>query len=389
MAASGEKPYRVYRGGRDKGHVPLDRKSRRDKNSRRNGAGPGRQQRRRRWGWGRIALVTVLVLVVLLVLWSLAGYLSVRSGVSDANKRLPAGTTSVLAKKNGLILSSPTNILLLGTDHATNGQVGRSTDQHSDSMMLLRTDPSRHRLIYLSIPRDLGVTIPGLGYSKINAAMQAGGPKLAIQTVNDLLGSQLQVNHVVVVDFGSFVKLIDAVGGIDVNVPENILSNRFDCPYPTQARCDQWQGWKFHKGMTHMDGHTALIYSRIRENRLNPADTDISRGQHQQQVMQATLSKLASASTFFRLPFDGSSLMAPLSTDLSTWDLMQLGWVKFRAGSTIHCRLGGTATGNGFITGGEENIQVIQEVLGNSAPQRPPAGNLFAPGCVVGNQQFK
>ena len=172
--------------------------------------------------------------------------------------------------------------------------------------------------------------------------MQAGGPKLAIQTVNDLLGSQLQVNHVVVVDFGSFVKLIDAVGGIDVNVPENILSNRFDCPYPTQARCDQWQGWKFHKGMTHMDGHKALIYSRIRENRLNPADSDFSRGQHQQQVMQATLSKLASASTFFRLPFDGSSLMAPLSTDLSTWDLMQLGWVKFRAGSTIHCRLGGT-----------------------------------------------
>jgi LCP family protein required for cell wall assembly len=390
MAASGEKPYRVYRGGRDKGRVPLDRKLRREKDSRRNGAGPGRQQqRRRRWGWGRIALVTVLVLVVLLVLWSLAGYLSVRSGVSDANKRLPAGTTSVLAKKNGLILSSPTNILLLGTDHAVNGQAGRSTDQHSDSMMLLRTDPSRHRLIYLSIPRDLGVSIPGLGYSKINAAMQAGGPKLAIQTVNDLLGSQLQVNHVVVVDFSSFVKLIDAAGGIDVNVPENILSNRFDCPYPTQVRCDQWQGWKFHKGMTHMDGHTALIYSRIRENRLNPADSDFSRGQHQQQVMQATLSKLASASTFFRLPFDGSSLMAPLSTDLSTWDLMQLGWVKFRAGSTIHCRLGGTATGNGFITGGEENIQVIQEVLGNSAPQRPPAGNLFAPGCVVGNQQFK
>ena len=90
MAASGEKPYRVYRGGRDKGRVPLDRKLRREKNSRGNGAGPGRQQRRRRrWGWGRIALVTVLVLVVLLVLWSFAGYLSVRSGVSDANKRLP------------------------------------------------------------------------------------------------------------------------------------------------------------------------------------------------------------------------------------------------------------------------------------------------------------
>jgi polyisoprenyl-teichoic acid--peptidoglycan teichoic acid transferase len=389
MAASGEKPYRVYRGGRNKGHVPLDRKLRREKDpSRRNGAGPGGQRKRRR-PWRRIALFSVLGLVVLLVIWSLAGYLSVRSGVSDANKRLPAGTTSALAKQNGLILSSPTNILLLGTDHSSDGQAGRNTDDHSDSMMLLRTDPGRHRLVYLSIPRDLGVTIPGLGYSKINAAMQAGGPKLAVETVNALLGSQLQVNHVVVVDFGSFVKLIDAVGGIDVNVPEKILSNRFDCPYPTAARCQQWQGWKFHKGWTHMDGHTALIYSRIRENRLNPADSDFSRGQHQQQVMQATLSKLASARTFFKLPFDGSSLLAPLSTDLSTWDFMQLGWVKFRAGSTIHCRLGGTATGNGFITGGEENIQVTQEVLGNSAPQRPPPGNLFAPGCVVGNQQFK
>ena len=384
---SGEKPYRVYRGGRTKGQVPLEKPSKRAKEpDRRNGRGPAQKPRRR---WGRIALYTVLGLVVLLVLWTLAGYLSVRSGVSDANKRLPAGTTDALAKQNGLILSSPTNILLLGTDHATNGQLGRSTDDHSDSMMLLRTDPGRHRLVYLSIPRDLGVSIPGVGYSKINAAMQAGGPKLAIETVDNLLGSQLRVNHVVVVDFGAFVKLIDAIGGIDVNVPENILSNRFDCPYPTQARCDEWPGWRFHKGMTHMTGHEALIYSRIRENRLNPADTDISRGAHQQQVMQATLSKLASAGTFFKLPFDGSSYMAPLSTDLSTWDLAQLGWVKFRAGSVIHCRLGGTATGNGFITGSEENIQVVQEVLGNSAPQPPPANNLFAPGCVVVNQQFK
>ncbi len=326
---------------------------------------------------------------MLLVIWTVAGYLAVRSGVADANARLAPGTTSALAKQNGLILDSPTNILLLGTDHSENGQAGRSTDEHSDSMMLLRTDPSRHRITYLSIPRDLGVTIGGI-YQKINAAMQIGGPKLAIQTVDNLLGSQLQVNHVVLVDFGSFQKLVDAVGGIDVNVPENILSNRFDCPYSTATRCQQWEGWRFHKGVTHMDGHTALIYSRIRENRLDPAWTDFTRGQNQQAVMQATLSKLASASMFFRLPFSGSSLMAPITTDLSTWDFMQLGWVKFRAGNVLHCRLGGSATGNGFITSTQENIQVVQEVLGNSAPQPPaPGSGLFGPGCVSGNQKFK
>src|SRR5437764_609725 len=75
----------------------------------------------------------------------------------------------------------------------------------------------------------------------------------------------LDVNHVIVVNFGDFKDLIDALGGVDVNVPKPIRSNRFDCPYPTQARCQKWQGWRFPKGMQHMGGERALIYSRIRE----------------------------------------------------------------------------------------------------------------------------
>lgn len=383
MAAPREKPYRVYRGGRQKGKVPL---SAREAPST---APSGPRRRRKPWTWRRWTLVGIVALVVLFVIWAFAGYLSLRGGVSDANRRLAPGTTSALSKQNGLILDSATNILLLGTDHSNNGQAGRSVDEHSDSMMLLRTDPSRHRLTYLSIPRDLGVTIGGV-YQKINGAMQIGGPKLAIQTVDQLLGSELPVNHVVVVDFSQFQELIDAVGGITVNVPENIVSNRFDCPYSTATRCQQWEGWRFHKGKQHMDGHTALIYSRIRENRLDPTWTDFKRSQNQQAVMQATLAKLASPGRFFSLPFDGSSLLAPISTDLSTWDFLQLGWVKFRAGDVVHCRLGGSATGNGYITSTQENIQVVQEVLGNSAPQPPaPGSGLYGPGCVVGNQTFK
>jgi LCP family protein required for cell wall assembly len=397
MAASGEKPYRVYKGGRTKGKVPL-RSGERDKGAKQErttsgsgGGGNGRQVVRRatsRWTWKRWTWVTLLALFVLLVIWSVAGYLSVSSGVSDANKRLPASATAVLKKQNSLLVSSSTNILLLGTDHSTNGQAGRSSDQHSDSMMLLHTDPSRHRLVYLSIPRDLRVSIPGYGAQKVNAAMQIGGPKLAIETADQLFGPNLQVNHVVVVDMASFQQLINAVGGIDVNVPEKILSNRFDCPY-SGSRCSSWQGWSFAKGMQHMNGHRALIYSRIRENRLNPADTDVSRGQRQQQVMQAALSKLASVGTFFRLPFSGSDLMKPLATDLSAMQFLQLGWVKFRAGSTLHCRLGGKDYGDGFITGDQENIAVIQMVLGNSAAQPPPPGSgLYGAGCVTGNQTF-
>ena len=398
MAASGEKPYKVYRGGRTKGKVPLAGRDSRDgkakekqESFRGDGGGSGRQvvrRPKRRWSRRRILVLSLVAALVFLVIWGVVGYLTVRSGVADANARLPQDATTALKPQNGLMLSSASDILLLGTDHADNGQAGRSADRHSDSMMLLRTDPSRHRLTFLSIPRDLRASIPGYGDSKINSAMQIGGPKLAIETVAQLTG--LPINHVVVVDFGAFQKLIDGIGGIDVNIPENILSNRFDCPYSSQSRCNSWPGWRFHKGVQHLNGHEALIYSRIRENRLNPGDTDVTRAIRQQQVMQQTLSKLASPGTFFRLPFSGGSMLAPIATDLSTWQFMQLAWVKFRAGATLHCRLGGRDLGDGYITGDQENINVIQMVLGNSAPQPPaPGSGPYGPGCVLGNATFK
>jgi LCP family protein required for cell wall assembly len=242
--------------------------------------------------------------------------------------------------------------------------------------------------VYLSIPRDLRVPLPGHGDDKINAAFQIGGPALAIRTIAAFTG--LPVNHVVIVDFGDFESLIDKVGGIDINVPEPILSNRFDCPYSSSSRCQQWQGWRFRKGVQHMDGHRALIYSRIRENRLNPAQSDVTRGERQQQVMQALLSKMSGPGMFFRLPFVGGDLLKPITTDLSENDFIQLGWIKFRSGSVLHCRLGGTDQGGGFLTSSEDNLNVIQMVQRNSAPQPPkPGSGPYGPGCVTGSQQFK
>ena len=402
MSDPGEKPYRVYRGGRTKGKVPLQRREREARRAVRSDGAPApgriveRPPRRRRlwlgWTWRRWTLVTILGLLVLFVIWGALGYLSVSSGVSDANKRLPQSVRPVLTPDSGLLLSSPTTILLLGTDHATGkGSTGRSVDQHSDSITLLRTDPAHHRLYYLSVPRDLQTEVPGHGPQKINAAMQFGGPKLAVQTLDKLLGPRMPINHVVIVDFNQFEKLIDAVGGITVDVPEEILSNRFDCPYKTEQRCLEWKGWRFHKGPTHMTGHEALIFSRVRENQLDPSWTDFNRQHNQQLVQQATLNKLSSPTRFFSLPFSGSSLLKPITTDLSTWKLMQLAWVKFRSGSTVHCRLGGTSLTDSLgdvVIGNEGNIQVIDTVLGQSAPQPPPKGELYAPGCVVGNAGY-
>jgi LCP family protein required for cell wall assembly len=382
-----EKPYRVYRGGRVKGKVPTIPRPTRERGGNGDGRsdyrGPGAKRQStgwRKWKWKRWTALTILALFLFLVFWTLAAYISFRGGVKAANKRLPESARLALTPDKGMMLSHASNILLLGTDHSLNAS--RASDQHSDSIQILRTDPKHHKLIYLAIPRDLRVPdIPGHGADKINAAFQIGGARLAARTVHEYTG--LPINHIVVVNFHSFSKLIDKLGGVDINVPERILSNKFDCPYSTNARCQRWKGWRFRKGVQHMNGYRALIYSRIRENLLNPADTDITRGGRQQAVLQALTSKLSSSGTFFKLPFIGGALMNPLATDLTPTEFMQLGWLKFRAGTTLHCRLGGREDG-GYIDPSEDNPKVLLMVLGKSAPQPPPPnGDTFPPGCYT------
>jgi len=370
---SGEKPYRVYRGGRARGKVPKAQKP-----TSRGGAQRSFDFRPSR-GWLRWIPVALGIFVVFLVVWGLASYFQFRNGVSDANKRLADGARQALDDDHG----SATDILLLGTDHAQ--LKGRESANRTDSITLLRVDKDRHRMAYLSIPRDLRVEIPGHGSGKVNAAMQLGGVALAVKTVRVLTG--LPVNHVVVVDFNQFQDLIDKLGGITIDVPEKIVS-KFDCPYATEDRCAQWDGWRFAKGKQHMDGRRALIYARVRKNKLNPADTDFSRAEHNQQVLNAVAAKLTGFGTVVKLPFIGDDLLAPVATDISTEGFFSLGWSKFRgsADGTLHCRLGGESSG-GDIIPTEEDRAVISMVKGDSAPQPPPPGSgAFGPGCVTGNR---
>jgi LCP family protein required for cell wall assembly len=373
--AEGDKPYRRYRGGRAKGRVPLDR-------GRRPAARPagGEEKVRGRPRWGRWAVLTLVGVLLLTIVWGVLGYLSFAGGVDDANQRLPRRAEGRLAELDGSLLSEPATILVIGTDGGK--APGRGDARRADSLLLLRTDPGKHRLSYLSIPRDLRVDIPGYGSGKVNAANQLGGPALTIATLRGLTG--LQIHHVVVFDFDGFRELIDALGGVDVNVPRRILSNKFDCPYKP-ARCDTWEGWRFERGTQNMDGRRALVYARIRTNQNNPSDSDLTRGSRQQAVADAVGDKIAGLGTFVRLPFIGDSLAAPLVTDLSAWEIAQLGWVRFRAGSSLHCRLGGEPSSDGgesVILGSEDNAEVISMFLQRSAPLAPPKGDLYGAGCT-------
>jgi anionic cell wall polymer biosynthesis LytR-Cps2A-Psr (LCP) family protein len=183
---------------------------------------------------------------------------------------------------------------------------------------------------------------------------------------------------------------------VTLNVPKPIVSNRFDCPYSTPTRCQEWNGWRFAKGTQEMTGRRALVYARIRENRLDPAENDLTRGERQQQVLHAISSKLTSPTTLLKMPFVGGSLLSPLTTDLSAWQFIQLGWLKVRssASTELHCRLGGNATyagGQSVIEPeSEDTIRVVLMFAGRSAPQPPaPGTGTFGPGCVVGDASLQ
>ena len=385
------KPYTVYKGGRVRGKVPLQRRGAapsRDgkREAPYRGPGPKPPSRRR---WRRWIALGVILLLGLIVAWAVASYLAVRSGMNEANARLGGAARAALVPQDGMLISEPTSILLLGTHSApTRARAGL---RHSDSIMLVTTDPEHNRISYLSIPRDLRVQVPGHGFDKINVAFQLAGPRLAIRTVREYTG--LPVNHVVIVNFARFEELIDAIGGVTVDVPKPVLSNRFDCPYRTEEQCSNWEGWRFEKGKHELDGRRALIYSRIRSNRLDPAEGDLTRAERQQDVLQALTHELTSFGTLVRLPWVGDDLMKPLATDLTTGELIQLGWRRFRSGSdrTLHCRLGGEPVSFGgvsYIAPDEvASRRVIATVRGDSAPQPPPPENpIYGSGCVVGDR---
>jgi LCP family protein required for cell wall assembly len=319
--------------------------------------------------WRRILAIGIPVLFLLFAFWLYLGYRAFSDEVAKANNRIDKRTRAALAPA-GNILRSPQISLVMGSD--SRGK-SATAGARADSILLVRTDPGKHLISMLSIPRDLYVPIPGHGTNKINAAFAYGGPPLLIKTVNRL--TSLKVNHVVLVDFTGFRDLIDQLGGITIVNPTKIVSSQdFD-----------GHGWQFGKGPIHLDGRRALAYARIRHT-TNAADSDISRTERQQRVLQALMHEVVKPSSMFHLPSIGRAVAKPLATDLSANELIGMGWIKFRAGRTLECHLGGTPLvlgGQDVLQSSEQNAAVVQMFLGTSAPQPAPKGQLYAPGCTV------
>lgn len=190
------------------------------------------------------------------------------------------------------------NVLLLGIDKRA-GDVG--SPENTDTMIVLSLDPLNRTASMLSVPRDTRVTIPGHGQDKINAAYAYGGPDLAERTVEQLLG--IRLNSYALVDFNAFTRIVDAVGGVLIDVKRPIR----DEAYPTADF--GIRRLNIVAGPQLMPGAVALEFARSRHD-----SNDFSRSRRQQQVLAAIRARLAQPGMLARVP----TLMGDVGTLVET-----------------------------------------------------------------------
>jgi len=217
-----------------------------------------------------------------------------------------------LAFWQGTALLPRTNVLILGIDR----RPGQGYVVRADTILLATIAPAKPQIALISIPRDLYVEIPGHGPARINTAhfwgeneAQGNGPRLSVQTIAHNFG--VPAHHYVRVDFEAFRAVVDAIGGIDVEVEKTII----DEAYPTEDYGTM--RIEIPAGLQHMDGETALRYARSRHG-----SSDFDRARRQQQILIALAHHVSDPWVWPHLPAVSLAIANHIETDLSRWQLL-------------------------------------------------------------------
>jgi LCP family protein required for cell wall assembly len=234
----------------------------------------------RRWLRPKRILLILATLVLVLVLAAVGLYFDLNSKLTRVDALVPTSLTS--AGTNWLIAGSDSRSGLTRTEEDQLATGHDISGGRSDTILLLHMPANGTRPTLVSIPRDSYVPIPGHGYNKINAAYSLGGPKLLIQTVQNVTG--LRIDHYMSIGFGGLVAVINDVGGVTLCLPN--------------AMKDPKAGLNLKKGCQTLDGAQALSFVRTREFRLG----DLQREQDQRALLKSLLSKMTSPGTLLN-PF--------------------------------------------------------------------------------------
>jgi LCP family protein required for cell wall assembly len=253
---------------------------------------------RRTIGWVAFGVLAILVVYV--------GYIATIVAKISTN---PLNLSGLTVDQSGR-----TNVLVLGI-----GDPGHAGQNLSDTIMVLSYDSHSKRIAQVSLPRDLRVPIPGYGSAKINQANADGGPALAEQTVSNTLG--IPINYYVKTDFTGLKDIVNAVGGIDLNVKDRLYDPEYPCDDDQYKVC----GLDIEPGPQHMDGTKALQYVRCRKG---TCGNDFGRAARQQEVLTLVRSKVVSWQVLLNpaklIPIV-TVVRNKVETDMGAWQLAEFG----------------------------------------------------------------
>jgi polyisoprenyl-teichoic acid--peptidoglycan teichoic acid transferase len=272
--------------------------------------------------WPQRLLLTFNSLLVVVCLAAAAGLAWTYSQASEL-PRIDLGRSL----SEPVAAGEPQNVLLVGIDSGDGLEegdpvlFGRSSSLNTDTIMILRVDPSTKQAAILSIPRDLYVPLAGGGRDRINAALALGGPERLIETIK--MNFDIPINHYAMVDFAGFRSLVDAVGGIPMY-------------FPWEARDQKTGLFQYDPGCVTLDADQALAFARSRSFEIKVDDRwrtdptgDFGRIDRQQLFIEAALEKAVARGV--RNPFVLQDLLGvaqanvTLDSEYTIADIVELG----------------------------------------------------------------
>jgi LCP family protein required for cell wall assembly len=277
---------------------------------------------------------------------------------------------------DGVDAGGPQTILILGSDQRF-VDIKAKTPVRSDTIILLRLDPSKGATSVMSLPRDLKVRIPGHGTDKINAAYAIGGPSLAVKTIRGLL--KIPINHVVNVNFGGFRRAVDRLGCVYSDVDRRYFNDNRP-PFgggPNYATIDVKAGYQ------KLCGQDALDFVRYRH-----FDTDLVRAARQQQFLSDAKDQLGVGKVFSDrkalLKIFGRYTQTDISSDQAILRLLKLA-VTSAQKPVQEVRFPGDITGD-FVTVTSEHLRAVKARFMNATAT---AGSRGTSGKTTTNPKTK
>jgi LCP family protein required for cell wall assembly len=290
---------------------------------------------------------------------------------------------------NPFLAASPQNILVIGTDIRSgefagadeaesksclrtveSGKPTGPTCKHgpyrSDTLMLVRAGGGDFRK--LSIPRDTLAQIPGQPENKINSAYAVGGAKLTVRTIEKFLG--INIDQVAIVDFDGFRRFIDTIGGIKVDLPDDVCSSVSGGAFKLNLK----------KGEHTLNGFQAITLARTRENTCGSGQftgTDIERTEFQQLILNGVKDRLTdplrAPYNLVKGPFIAWDAPQVMVSSMGAWTMPQLviaAAIGFSSGADVLKPSTTTAAGN-LIIAPSECDRAVKKFLGSAPPHKP------------------